>query len=168
MYIFIGNGMITYKDTVTITNANGNTCKIKALVDVESTQYFATFPMNAVMCEVGERLDDESLRVVYNGTYRGVSIMTCYAPVDARDLWFEQRLSLLQIDNLLGRVDGEVTIESSLPTVHTFTMRSGSYYIPISHRSENVNIRFKTTNMSRTKNLDVEPGHIYRSQWTVN
>lgn len=63
------DGVITYKDTVTISNANGNTCKIKALVDVDATQYFATFPMNAIKSEVGEVLDDDNLRVQYNGTY---------------------------------------------------------------------------------------------------
>lgn len=162
------DGVITYKYVSTISNANGNTCKIKALVDKNSTQYFATFPKNAVNCNVGEPLDDEKLNVIYNGKYRDVSIMTCYANKNQSDLWFEQRLSLLQIKNLIGTVNGNVVIESSLPVNHSFTMNSGSYYIPISYKNENVKITFNTDNLSREVTLPTEVGKIYVSEYTIN
>lgn len=163
------DGIITYKDTVVITQPNGNTCKIKALVDVDATEYFATYPFNAVKSEVGEPLDDEALNVVYNGRYRDVSIMTCYAKPKDKDLWFRQRLSLLQIDNTIGSVNGEITIDSSLPVVHSFRLGAMSqYYIPISYRNESVTITFKTDNTKRKKTMTVESGRIYESRWTIN
>lgn len=162
------DNVITYKYVTTITQPNGNTCKLKALVDKNATKYFATYPATAVNCEVGEPLDADALNVVYNGKYKDVSIMTCYANKNSTDLWFNQRLSLLCIKNYYGEVNGNVIIESSLPSNTSFNMKAGEYYIPISYKNEIANIVFKTSTFTREKTLNVESGHIYISEYTIN
>lgn len=154
------DGEITYKDTVTISNPNGNGCKVRGLVDVNSTRYFFTYPMNGILDEVGDELNDEHFRMVYDGEYKHVSMMTGYVNPGDKNIWFQQRFSLLKIQD----ESGTVTISSSLPAVHTFTGNTGEYYIPISYKSERVEIILDSRGMRKTKNLNVEPGIIYSAR----
>lgn len=175
VYSFVGN-RITYADVTTITNAAGNTCKMKVLVDKNATGYLAVYPADGCVwppygtATFGAPLSVGDYNINWNGHYNfhDISIMTCWAPKRARDFYFHQSLSLLKVTNTneLGKVRGTL-----IKTMHsekdnqsrgvTLSLYNHAHlYIPISTEKGYVDIQYAASNgiVMTAPSIEVYPG----------
>lgn len=170
VYSFVGN-RITYADVTTITNAAGNTCKMKVLVDKNATGYFAVYPADGCVwpaygtATFGANPSIGDYNINWNGHYNfhDISIMTCWAPKRARDFYFHQSLSLLKVNNIntFGKVHG--TLIKTMHSVKDNQSRGvtldlynySNWYVPISTEIGYMDIQYAASNGIAMKASDI-------------